>query len=164
MRESLTTTTPAIKPAASLTGTNTANAVGGQAIELPDVTHSVFLKVLDFIYTDSVGIVSLQEGISLLIASDEFALDPLKAMCEDLIGQYLSTETVVSILAASHKHNAKRLKCSALEYMANNWNPGFRSALSNSSTGLDLLLEIMNFMGSALSHGKGKKRPRRDTQ
>ena len=114
------------------------------AIELPDISYSVFLKVLEFLYTDSVGSVSLEVGIHLLIASEQFMLDRLKGLCEDLIRRDISTETVVSILVASHRHHAACLKDIALEYILNNLNdPVIMSGLAELKAEPDLLLEII---------------------
>jgi leucine-zipper-like transcriptional regulator 1 len=130
---------------------------GLQPIILPDISYPVFLKVLEYLYTDSVGTVTLETGIPLLIASEQFMLDRLKALCEDLIRRDISTETVVSILVASHRHHAIGLKDIALEYILSHLSdPIIMSGLSDLKAEPDLLLEIIrrntnNINGSALS-------------
>jgi leucine-zipper-like transcriptional regulator 1 len=125
-----------------------------QAIELPDISYYVFLKVLEFLYTDSVGTVSLEVGIHLLIASEQFMLDRLKALCEDLIRRDISTETVVTILVASHRHHASGLKDIALEYILTNLSdPVVMSGLSDLKAEPDLLLEIIRRNTGSNIHG-----------
>jgi hypothetical protein len=89
-------------------------------IEIVDVSHAVFLKVLEFLYTDTVRDVSLELGIHLLIASEQFMLDRLKALCEDNIRKEINVDNVIGILGASHRHNALGLKEIALECILKN--------------------------------------------
>ena len=100
-------------------------AAGGLAnadapIELGDVSYTVFLKVLEYLYTDTIRNVSLELGIHLLIASEQFMLDRLKALCEDIIRRDINVENVIGILVASHRHNALGLKEIALDYILKN--------------------------------------------
>lgn len=113
-------------------------------IELPDVSHTVFLKVLEFLYTDTADDVSLETGIHLLIASELFMLDRLKALCEDLIRRDISVDNVISILVASHRHNASGLKDIALEFILKHLNdPAVMAGLHDLKVEPDLLLEII---------------------
>ena len=61
--------------------------------------------------------VSLDIGIQLLIAGEQFMLDRLKAVCEDYIRKDINEDTVIGILVASHRHNASGLKDIALEFI-----------------------------------------------
>jgi len=113
-------------------------------IELPDIAYAVFLKVLEFLYTDSILNTSLEMSLHLLIASEQFMLDRLKAICEDLIRRDIGTETVVSILVASHRHHAAGLKEIAFEFILSHLNdPHVMSCLSDLRAEPDLLLEII---------------------
>lgn len=89
-------------------------------IRLQDVSYPVFLQVLEFLYTDTVTNVSLETGIHLMIASEHFMLDRLKALCEDLIRRDIDLDNCISILVASHRHHAGNLKEIALEYIIRN--------------------------------------------
>jgi hypothetical protein len=89
-------------------------------IELRDVSYSVFLKVLEYLYTDTVQNVTLELGIHLLVASEQFLLDRLKALCEDIIRRDISVDNVINILVTSHQHNALGLKEIALEFILRN--------------------------------------------
>lgn len=113
-------------------------------IPLRDVSYSVFLKVLEFLYTDTVQDVSLETGIQLLIASEQFLLDRLKALCEDCIRRDIDVDTVIHILVAAHRHNASGLKDIALEFILRNLNdPIVMSGLADLKTEPELLLEII---------------------
>jgi BTB/POZ domain len=132
-------------------------------IPLRDVSYSVFLKVLEFLYTDTVQDVSLEAGIQLLIASEQFLLDRLKALCEDCIRRDIHVDTVIHILVAAHRHNASGLKDIALEFILRNLNdPIVMSGLADLKTEPELLLEIIkrsNGGGGVGGSGGGGTRP-----
>jgi hypothetical protein len=116
----------------------------GAPIELRDVSYNVFVKVLEFLYTDTVKDVSLETAIHLMIASEQFMLDRLKALCEDLIRRDINVDTVIGILVASHRHNATGLKDIALEYILKKLSdPVVMTGLSELKAEPDLLLEII---------------------
>ena len=106
-------------------------------IHLQDVSHAVFLQVLEFLYTDSVANVSLDAGIHLMIASERFMLDRLKSLCEDVIRRDIDIDNCIGILVASHRHHAGNLKEIALEYILSN--------LSNGTIRNGLTVRRMNF-------------------
>lgn len=128
-------------------------------IPLRDVSHSVFLKVLEYLYTDTVQDVSLEIGIQLLIASEKFLLDRLKALCEDCIRREINVDTVIYILAAAHRHNASGLKDISLEYIMRHLNdPIVLSGLAELKMEPELLLEIIKrSSGSGGVGGAGSK-------
>jgi hypothetical protein len=120
--------------------------VGGSSppIEIKEVSHAVFLKVLEFLYTDTVREISLDIGIHLLIASEHFMLDRLKALCEDIIRRDVNESNAIGILVASHQHNATGLKDIALEFILRHLTePAIMIGLSDLKTEPDLLVEII---------------------
>ena len=72
-------------------------------IEIQDISHSVFLKVLEYLYTDTVTEITWDMGMSLLIASEQFMLDRLKALCQDRLRREIAVENVIGVLIASHR-------------------------------------------------------------
>lgn len=113
-------------------------------IELPNVSHPVFLKVLEYLYTDTVKDIPLEIGIHLLIASEQFMLDRLKALCEDIIRRDVTEESVIGILVASHQHHAAGLKDIALEFILKHLNePAIMIGLTELKSEPDLLVEII---------------------
>jgi hypothetical protein len=89
-------------------------------IELGDVSHPVFLKVIEYLYTDNVSELTWDISVPLLIASERFMLDRLKALCEDHIRKEITVDNVIGVLIASHRHNAIGLKDIALEFILRN--------------------------------------------
>ena len=89
-------------------------------IELPEVRHDVFMKILEFIYTDSVGELAYDIAVPLLIAAERYLLDRLKVMCEDVIRRNITTANVVNVYIASYRHNAVGLKEMCLEFASEN--------------------------------------------
>lgn len=114
-------------------------------IELPDVSYAVFMKVLEYIYTDDVGAdICLELGIQLLIASELFMLDRLKSLCEDRIRRDIDVTNVMMVAVASHRHHAVCLKDMALDFVLRNLNdPTIMTGLSELRQEPDLLLEII---------------------
>ena len=92
-KASATTTTSTMLTRSGDSSTSSTNGGDGSEIEIQDVSYEVFLKVLEFLYTDTIceltstcpSTSSLEMGIHLLIASERFMLDRLKALCEDVI-------------------------------------------------------------------------------
>jgi hypothetical protein len=91
-------------------------------IEIKNVSYLAFVKMLEFIYTDSVKNMNLEIGIPLLVTSERFMLDRLKAICEDVIRQHVTINNVTGILLTSSRHNANGLKEIALEFVLSHLN------------------------------------------
>jgi hypothetical protein len=49
-------------------------------ITLHDIEYETFLTILEFLYTDQVRRLTMAKAVPLLIASEQFMLDRLKAM------------------------------------------------------------------------------------
>ena len=58
-------------------GMREAHGAPGAQIEVPDVGYDVFLKMLEFLYTDSVSDITPQVAVPLLIASERYDKSPL---------------------------------------------------------------------------------------
>ena len=92
----------------------------GSEITIQDVSHEVFLKMLEFLYTDTVTDITPHLAVPLLIASERYLLDRLKGLCEDSIRKSICPENVVDIFIAAHRHNADGLKQICLEFIVEN--------------------------------------------
>lgn len=124
----------------------------GTPIELKDISYAVFLKVMEYLYTDTVREISLDVGIHLLIVSERFMLDRLKALCEDFIRRDVKVDNVIGILVASHQHNASGLKDIALEFILKNLNePVIMKGLTDLKSEPELLVEIIKRNSNAPS-------------
>ena len=74
-------------------------------IYLEDVSHRAFLKVLEYLYTDTVSEMNhITDSIPLMILSERFMLDRLKSLCEDSIRRQIRPENVIEIFIASHRY------------------------------------------------------------
>eukprot|EP00929_Paragymnodinium_shiwhaense_P010216 TRINITY_DN114758_c0_g1_i1.p1 TRINITY_DN114758_c0_g1~~TRINITY_DN114758_c0_g1_i1.p1 ORF type:complete len:515 (-),score=108.81 TRINITY_DN114758_c0_g1_i1:25-1569(-) len=89
-------------------------------IVLQDITHSVFLLLLEYIYTDQVGDISWDLAVHLLIAAERFLLDRLKALCEDIVRKYISVDNVVQIMMTAKAHRAEGLKDICMDFIVSN--------------------------------------------
>ena len=152
----------------------------GEEIVLSGVSYPTFLRVLEFLYTDTVNLGTngggdnndndqehthgflLDAAIQLLIASELFLLDRLKALCENLIQQEIQVDNVMEILVAAHRHNAVALKELALDFILQHLN------LSTVMDGLallksepDLLVEIIKRNSSSSGHIRTQSSPPR---
>eukprot|EP00591_Stephanopyxis_turris_P014526 CAMPEP_0195540988 /NCGR_PEP_ID=MMETSP0794_2-20130614/50854_1 /TAXON_ID=515487 /ORGANISM="Stephanopyxis turris, Strain CCMP 815" /LENGTH=593 /DNA_ID=CAMNT_0040675071 /DNA_START=14 /DNA_END=1792 /DNA_ORIENTATION=+ len=123
-------------------------------IELKDVSHEVFLKVMEYLYTDSVRDITLDISIPLLIMSERFMLDRLKGLCEDSIRQDISVDNVIGVFIASHRHHASGLKDIALDFILKNIkDPAIMHGLADLKSEPDLLVEIIKRNSGQSSHG-----------
>mmetsp|Transcript_5128 Transcript_5128/g.7089 ORF Transcript_5128/g.7089 Transcript_5128/m.7089 type:complete len:496 (-) Transcript_5128:14-1501(-) len=86
-------------------------------IEIKDVSHPVFIKVLEFLYTDTVEEISPEIAVPLLMAAELYLLERLKAICEDSIRKSITVDNVISIFMAAHRHNAEGLKEIGLDFI-----------------------------------------------
>eukprot|EP00611_Tribonema_gayanum_P007104 TRINITY_DN16471_c0_g1_i1.p1 TRINITY_DN16471_c0_g1~~TRINITY_DN16471_c0_g1_i1.p1 ORF type:complete len:513 (-),score=180.22 TRINITY_DN16471_c0_g1_i1:25-1563(-) len=92
----------------------------GCEIEVKDVSHAVFIKMLEYLYTDTVGDLAPDLAVQLLMASERYLLDRLKALCEESIRKGVTVENVVGVFLTAHKHNAEGLKEICLDYILDN--------------------------------------------
>lgn len=88
-------------------------------VTLEDIEPEVFLEVLRFIYT---GLVKKLDQLAseLLVAADKYALDKLKAICEDQLKSTLSVETASKTLCLADVHHAEQLKMQAVQFITRN--------------------------------------------
>ena len=84
---------------------------------ITDVSHPVFMKMLEFLYTDQVADIPPDIAVPLLMASELYLLDRLKGLCEDAIRKSITVENVIGIFLASHRHRAEGLKEICLEFI-----------------------------------------------
>ncbi|KAJ1696726.1 hypothetical protein LUZ63_005238 [Rhynchospora breviuscula] len=92
-------------------------------IKIKDICPKVFKAMLHFMYTDSFPCcdsetVSAEMAQHLFVAADRYAIEGLKALCEDKLCDSISLDSVSSTLALAEQHNSPRLKNSCLEFIA----------------------------------------------
>ncbi|KAJ4750333.1 BTB/POZ domain-containing protein [Rhynchospora pubera] len=92
-------------------------------IKIEDICPEVFKAMLHFMYTDTLPhcdseTASAEMAQHLFVAADRYAIEGLKALCEDKLCDNISLDTVSSTLALAEQHNSPRLKNSCLEFIA----------------------------------------------
>ena len=80
-------------------------------------TPFLYIKILEFLYTDMVTDIPPDVAVPLLIASEQYLLDRLKGLCEDAIRKGITVENVIPTFLAAHRHRAEGLKEICLEYL-----------------------------------------------
>lgn len=91
-----------------------------EPIVLPDLGYSVFLLLLEYVYTDQVGDIGSRLAVPLLIAAERFLLDRLKALCEDVIRKSISIDNVVQVMMTAKVHRAEGLKDICMDFIVTN--------------------------------------------
>uniref|UniRef100_A0ACD6A3N5 Uncharacterized protein n=1 Tax=Avena sativa TaxID=4498 RepID=A0ACD6A3N5_AVESA len=95
------------------------------SITIEDMQPSVFRALLHFMYTDSLPDMEdldhdeYSEIIRhLLVAADRYAMERLKLMCQNILCQYIDTDSVAATLALADQHNCHGLKDVCVDFMA----------------------------------------------
>jgi N-acetylneuraminic acid mutarotase len=85
-------------------------------IRIEQVPHSIFLSVLEYLYTDQLRI-SLNNAMDLFEAADLFCIPRLKTMCEKRMLQSINVENAASIFLAADMHSASALRQKTRKYI-----------------------------------------------
>jgi hypothetical protein len=85
-------------------------------IPIAQVTYSIFLSLVEYLYTDHVRI-PLSSAMELFEAADLFFIPRLKTMCEKRILQSISVHNAASIFYAADMHSALALRQKVKKYM-----------------------------------------------
>ncbi|CAM9876049.1 unnamed protein product [Phaeothamnion confervicola] len=113
-------------------------------VEIRDLSRAVFLKLLEFLYTDQVADITPDLAVQLLMASEQYLLDRLKALCEDIIRKRISVDNIVGILLMAHKHRAEGLKEIGLDFVLDKMDEVKQTAaFMDLKQEPDLLMEII---------------------
>ncbi|XP_037433190.1 BTB/POZ and MATH domain-containing protein 2-like [Triticum dicoccoides] len=99
-------------------------ARAGQCITVKDMQPSIFRALLHFIYTDSLpghedfeGEENIEIIRLLLVAADRYAMERLKMVCQSILCEDLSVDTVATTLALADQYNCDKLKDACLEFI-----------------------------------------------
>ena len=92
-------------------------------IELPDIKNSVFQELLEFIYTDKMDDLPLdnQDLVYLMMVANQFQLERLKEMTEKVLASSLDEDNVLSLWEVAGLHEAVQLKRLCLNFIMKNW-------------------------------------------
>jgi len=86
-------------------------------ITITQYTYSVFHKLVQFIYFDEVE-VSPDDATDLLRAADEYMLERLKVLCEEVIVEAVTEENVAQLLEAAESYRARHLRAACIGFLA----------------------------------------------
>uniref|UniRef100_A0A0D9XJW1 BTB domain-containing protein n=1 Tax=Leersia perrieri TaxID=77586 RepID=A0A0D9XJW1_9ORYZ len=81
-------------------------------VRIEDMDAEVFKLLLRFVYTDSLPEMEEEDVLCqyLLVAADQYNLERLKLVCEDMLCKYVGVSTVSGILALADQHHCHGLK------------------------------------------------------
>ena len=85
-------------------------------IRIEQVSHSIFLQVLEYLYTDQLKI-PFESAMELFEAADLFCIHRLKTMCEKRMLQSINIENAAAIFLAADMHSANALRQKTKKYI-----------------------------------------------
>merc|ERR1711972_884304 len=80
-----------------------------KTITINNVSHRVFLALLEYLYTDEVEI-CMDIAMDLFVAADQFGVERLKRLCEKKILLSINVDTASTILMAVNDHSTHGLR------------------------------------------------------
>lgn len=89
-------------------------------VPIPEISHSVFLLLLEYIYTDSVKI-DVENAIELYIASDIYNLERLRDMCCTVVRRNLNAENAGPLLQSADENHCMILREACMSYIVENF-------------------------------------------
>ncbi|XP_063973099.1 speckle-type POZ protein-like [Diachasmimorpha longicaudata] len=102
----------------------------GTVVPINDIEPEVFKAMITYLYTDTVP--KLKEAAGpLLEVAERFGLDSLKAMCEPILFDTVTTGNCTDILVTAELFRAVQLKKCVIEFMTRNFkevvkSPGYK--------------------------------------
>nr|TKW01845.1 hypothetical protein SEVIR_8G206100v2 [Setaria viridis] len=111
-------------------------------VRIDDMEPRVFGAMLHFIYTDSLPQIEGDRRVMaqhLLVAADRYCLVGLKMICEDMLRNFIDTNTAATTLELAEQHGCRRLKERCLNFLKN---PGNTIAVGCPSLVKDLLAKV----------------------
>jgi len=126
------------------------------AIHIEDVSHPIFLAVLEYLYTDEVNYnnpeiangYSVLDGPSMMdmyVAADLFGIPRLQAMCEENILESMYAENASLIFHAADLYCAESMRAKAMRYILDNFEAVSKTATFEelSQNNAELVFEIV---------------------
>ncbi|KAL6066502.1 BTB/POZ domain containing protein [Balamuthia mandrillaris] len=92
-------------------------------IEVPSIPHSIFMLVMEFLYTDAVECLpalSPNDTIELLSVANLYTLDYLKQLCEERLLAFINAENVWLLFQAALLYHAEKLRSVCWKYLEAN--------------------------------------------
>merc|ERR1712217_469532 len=118
--------------------------MGQNTWAIPQVSHRVFLALLEYPYTDEIEI-NLDIAMDLFVAADQFGVERLKRLCEKKILLSINVDSVATILQAANMHIAHGLRQSCMDFILRHFDtvsktPAFEEMGRNN---VELVFEVL---------------------
>ena len=113
-------------------------------IAIHDVRKDIFLRLLEYLYTDDVE-VDLDMAMELFQAADQFGVERLKRMCESRMLGSIHVENAATIFHAADQHAAASLREKCLAFVLANFDAVTRTQAFEEMgrVNVDLVFEIL---------------------
>lgn len=92
---------------------------GSGSVKITNMKEKVFASMIRYIYTDQTDNID-DVADYLLVAADQYELQPLKASCEEVLIGRICRHTAIRILLFADLYSATRLKSCAIDFFVNN--------------------------------------------
>jgi RCC1 and BTB domain-containing protein len=89
-------------------------------VPIPDISRSVFMLLLEYIYTDSVKI-DVENAVELYIAADIYNLERLRDMCCNVVRRNLNAENAGPLLQSADENHCSILREACMSYTVENF-------------------------------------------
>mmetsp|Transcript_29585 Transcript_29585/g.62882 ORF Transcript_29585/g.62882 Transcript_29585/m.62882 type:complete len:512 (+) Transcript_29585:125-1660(+) len=115
-----------------------------KTITIPQVSHRVFLSLLEYLYTDEVEI-NMEVAMDLFMAADQFGVERLKRLCEQKILVSINIDSAATILQAANMHIAHGLRQSCMDFILRNFDAVSKTAAFEEMgrSNVELVFEIL---------------------
>lgn len=113
-----------------------------RTIPIPNISRTVFLLLLEYLYTDSVKI-DVENSVALYIAADLYNLDRLRDMCSFVVRRNLNPENAGPLLEEATTNHCQALKDICMKYVVENFDVVSKSE-GISKVSHAVLLEILS--------------------
>eukprot|EP00937_MAST-01D_sp_MAST-1D-sp2_P006180 g6180.t1 len=113
-------------------------------IVIPDVRHSIFLVLLEYLYTDAVE-VPLEIAMELFEVADRFGVERLKLICESKMLGSINTDNAATIFLGADQHHAASLREKCLSFILTYFDEVTKTASFEemARSNVELVLEIL---------------------
>lgn len=89
-------------------------------IPVPGMQYSVFMAMLEFLYSGCALSLTQQNALDVLVAADMFGLDLLKVLAGNVLLRTVTIHNVVHIYALAEQYNAHKLKSALMKFIKKN--------------------------------------------
>jgi leucine-zipper-like transcriptional regulator 1 len=89
-------------------------------IQIDEVRYSIFLSVLEYLYTDQL-VFGFHGAMELFEAADRFCIHRLKSMCEKRMLECITVDNAAGIFYAADVHSAEALRKKTKKYILSHW-------------------------------------------